>query len=89
MSYLVELILSRFISLIEKWPPQTNLVIYVRILNPGIHPDHYTAILAQALGDNFGLLAGALLDQLARQADAEQFAQLLGQLADQLASQSG
>jgi predicted ArsR family transcriptional regulator len=32
-------------------------------------------------------LAGALLDQLARQADAEQFAQLLGQLADQLASQ--
>jgi predicted ArsR family transcriptional regulator len=45
------------------------------------------AISERTLGDNFDLLAGILLDQLASQTDLKQFDSMLGRLADQLASQ--
>ena len=47
-------------------------------------PARIFAISEQALGDNFGLLAGILLDQLTKQTDPDQLESLLRELAGQL-----
>jgi len=49
-------------------------------------PAHIFAISEQALGDNFDLLSGVLLDQIARQMDPQQLDDVLRQLSGQLAS---
>jgi predicted ArsR family transcriptional regulator len=49
-------------------------------------PAHIFAISEQALGDNFGLLAGLLLDQLAIQAGPDQLESIVRELAAQMAS---
>jgi predicted ArsR family transcriptional regulator len=49
-------------------------------------PAHIFAISEQALGDNFGLLAGILLDQLTFQSDPEQVESVLRALAAQMAT---
>jgi predicted ArsR family transcriptional regulator len=49
-------------------------------------PAHIFAISEQALGDNLGLLADILLDQLTFQSGPEQLKSILRTLADQMAS---
>ena len=48
-------------------------------------PARIFAISEQALGDNFGLLAGILLDQLTRLTGSDQLDSMLKELAGQLA----